>query len=386
MSLPESNSGIHFYQLTGEEDLRAGASLSSGGSIMVGDQNTDALLVAFDPSNKMLWQSTVAESGKEAFNAVAEMPNGDIVACGYTNSASFQTNNQSADILVTRLNSAGAILWSKVLGTEYDDFPFAMMVDSKGDILITGYTLDNHHRTLIFKVDGNGDEVWRQIYQVGAYRNMGKGIIELDNGHYLIAGENSQSAKPQEVNKMQTFLLEIFPNGNLVRSKTFPSYVKYQILYFAHYAIDIIKTDQGYILASFFYDESDAPCAQLLSLSLDYTELNEKRFYGLGAFKPVTFKKLSDGFTLIGSSTKTRTMEFPYFTESSAMLIKLDKDLNEVWQNTLGGGTIKQGSITVSENGTYWNVQGLSTSLSSLLTQIMTYRINSENGELIYEK
>jgi hypothetical protein len=72
--------------------------------------------------------------------AIAVASDGSRYVTGYTTGAmEGQAANGGEDLFVTKLDVEGTPLWHRQFGLDYDDRGTAIVVDSKGTVLVTGY-------------------------------------------------------------------------------------------------------------------------------------------------------------------------------------------------------------------------------------------------------
>lgn len=133
-----------------------GAYILAGDTWSYGNGNTDSLIIKTDPDGNELWSTTFGGEKFERVHALREMPDGAMVAAGYTSSYGAGGN----DGLVLKLSASGNILWHKVLGWEGYDMLFAVDLDLKNEILLTGATSSRGAGQLdlwLMALDQNGD-------------------------------------------------------------------------------------------------------------------------------------------------------------------------------------------------------------------------------------
>ena len=99
----------------------------------------------------LVYSTYIGGSSNESGYSIAVDSSGNAYITGYTNSANFPTTagadqtlfgGGSGDAFVTKLNSAGTVLYSTYLGRSNWDYGYGIAVDSSGNAYITGFTAD----------------------------------------------------------------------------------------------------------------------------------------------------------------------------------------------------------------------------------------------------
>lgn len=112
--------------------------------------------------------------------------NNEFFAVGVTRS------NANDDILVTKLDLTGTILWSKTFGGSNEESVRKIINASDGGIVIIGQTKSFGNSSgdiLCFKVSNNGSLAWSRKFGVGSpFGDLGMDVIETTDGGYTLSG------------------------------------------------------------------------------------------------------------------------------------------------------------------------------------------------------
>lgn len=103
------------------------------------------------------------------------------------------TSNQEHDYLLSKHDTSGNILWSKVVGLGGYEEPTAMTLDNKGNIIITGHGESIYPSTcgLTIKYNPEGDTLWaRKEYVNGNMVYVVNSITTDRYGNVFINGNN----------------------------------------------------------------------------------------------------------------------------------------------------------------------------------------------------
>ena len=182
------------------------------------------------------WQKCIGGSAFDEALETAIAPDGTIYVVGSTSSSDIDSapNHGSADILVAKLSSTGALLGTKCLGGSSTDVGYGIAVgigdDGKDEILITGYTMSNDG-----DVSGKhgGTDVWvatlddklgikSQKCLGGSAEDVGFGIIVNGNDIY-VSGYTASNDGDVSGNHggADVWLMKLDKSLNLVLQKCF---------------------------------------------------------------------------------------------------------------------------------------------------------------------
>jgi len=199
---------------------------ASGGYIIhgytesFGAGNTfDSYVLRLDNSGNIIWEKRIGGNGFESFRDVVELPSGEIILTGNTNSL---TAGGDHDFHVVKLSSIGNIIWSKTYGGAGGisgfDQSVGLMVTASGSIYVTGVT-DTYSIGILdgfmIKLDGNGNVIWQKTVGGSNYDGLYNSII-LNDGNILTTclTEFSSGGRDVLVSKLDT-------NGNLIWAKAY---------------------------------------------------------------------------------------------------------------------------------------------------------------------
>ena len=154
--------------------IATGAAVDSNGNLYVSalsfvinnsENDTEALLLKFDPHGAVVWARAWGGTGFDAARAVAVSSDGVYIA-GETNS--FFAN----DAFLVKFGFDGSVLWERDWGVDGVQAPntgltsaYGMATDGSGNIYVTGSASDTGHskNIILVKFDGSGTLVWERI-------------------------------------------------------------------------------------------------------------------------------------------------------------------------------------------------------------------------------
>ncbi|MCA9662057.1 MAG: SBBP repeat-containing protein, partial [Myxococcales bacterium] len=176
--------------LTGSTGGDLDGNTSAGGS--------DVFLTKFDPDGDRLWTKLYGTSEHDnngAYGSVAVDPDNNIIMVGTTSGALGGEWFGSGDSFVAKLDTDGAVLWIRQLGTPKSDSLTDLALDANGAIFVTGLTtgfLDGNPAlggldVFVSKFTNDGVKEWTRQYGT-ASDDFGDGIALAGDGGFWLAG------------------------------------------------------------------------------------------------------------------------------------------------------------------------------------------------------
>jgi len=176
---------------------RDGGYLLMGQSDSYGAGDVDFLTYKLDASGNKQWRKGYGGASYDYGYAVAEMPDGGYVLAGYgasyvhmTGGIPFEKGSPSNDVLVYRIDAAGAKLWRKNLGGTGGDNGYGVAATGDGGCIVIGRTYSYTHGgydILVYKLDETGAKQWRKNYG-SADNERGWSVQQTADGGYVLAG------------------------------------------------------------------------------------------------------------------------------------------------------------------------------------------------------
>nr|MBA3898714.1 hypothetical protein [Bacteroidota bacterium] len=208
-----TTAGDRNYHLTSMPD---GGLVATGYTNAVVGKMNEAFLVKYSRFGEVEWAKTYGGNANETTWDVISTQNGEIIAAGYTSSIStFEAG------LVTRSDAVGNVIWSKGINSSNGNVNFyRVMETSTGHIVATGLaSLNNQDDIVICKFTASGNLLWSKI--VGSPQDDEiMGMIETAQGDYLFAGLSSDA----NGNGGSDFaVVKTDANGNVIWKKLYGS-------------------------------------------------------------------------------------------------------------------------------------------------------------------
>jgi hypothetical protein len=223
-----------WLNITSEDVAEGVATDGSGNIYITGYIYTDSsyediFLSKYDTNGNLKWTRQLGTIDFERAHAVATDISGNIYITGYTESGLDGNPNNDGlyyDIFLTKYDTNGNKIWTKQLGTSADDEAYSITTDSYGNIYVTGRTWGSLGGTnagnvdiFLAKYDASGGIIW--IKQLGTNGNdEGRGIVVDSSGNIYITGETSGNLDGNvNAGIFDAFLSKYDTNGNKLWTK-----------------------------------------------------------------------------------------------------------------------------------------------------------------------
>jgi len=204
------------------------------------DDSFDYWVIKFNVQHTIEWQKTYGGSDDDRGREIIQTQDGGYAIVGTSASDDFDLteNNGSQDFWIAKLDALGNISWQKSFGFQGDDMGLAVIQTSDSGYLITGVldvtssngqgnTTRNTTRHAggdywAVKLDNSGNMQWTKYFG-GNFTDTPEGVIETDNGDFMIAGGSDSIDTDISGNKgtYDFWVIRIDSNGILVWEKSY---------------------------------------------------------------------------------------------------------------------------------------------------------------------
>jgi hypothetical protein len=144
------------------------------------------------------WSKSFGGSFEENTNSVVSTSDGGMLILGHSNSydGDIIKNHDLIDILLTKLDAEGNLIWTKTFGGSLNDYGMSIIPTSDGNFVIAGYSASSNgdvpgnvglHDFYISKITGEGNIIWSKNYGFSNHDHAHK-IIQTRDGGYFVAG------------------------------------------------------------------------------------------------------------------------------------------------------------------------------------------------------
>jgi hypothetical protein len=214
-----------------------------GGYLAVGYRNGpsgwtkgDLWLLKLDDNGDTLWTKTYGGTGEDYGISLRHTLDGNYIISGVN-------THQSAggkDAWLLKVDTAGDTIWSRVYGGTLEDVGYGVNCTSDSGYIMTGYINGTGSWTAgdlwLIKTDANGDSIWTRVYGSND-EDFGFEVYETSDQGFIIAGETGFGAGLIDV-----WLVRTDENGDTAWTQTYGGYARDASLGLC------MDTDGGYVL------------------------------------------------------------------------------------------------------------------------------------------
>ncbi|NLI98356.1 hypothetical protein GX441_06820, partial [bacterium] len=167
-------------------ELSTGGFAAAGNTASYGAGGTDIWLLRFEPDGDTLWTRTFGGPTEDLGYAICETADKGLLIAG--SRVPLDTNENQLYLL--KVDSAGAVLWEKEYGGEWDEFGYCIWPNADGSFAITGTTWSQGSGKAdvwLLKIGASGDTLWTRTYG-GTDKDEGYSVAGCTDGGYIISG------------------------------------------------------------------------------------------------------------------------------------------------------------------------------------------------------
>lgn len=226
------NAHEEFYDVIVVNDgyIVVGYTLSTDIEGLTNNGANDGLIIKLDEDGNIIWQTLVGGSLDDYIHAVREMPNGNLVIVGRSNSTDLPEleNKGGLDAYIGMLNSEGKLIDSNLYGGNLDDCFYDVEIKNNG-IYVVGYSksdIGNHTNVgmqdaILVKYDDNLDDEW-EVFYGDTKTDMFRSIKNTIDGGFIVAGFDTNSKDdPSLPLGSNGILIKYDENGDIEWSKVY---------------------------------------------------------------------------------------------------------------------------------------------------------------------
>ncbi len=194
----------------------------------------DAIILKLNGQGNLVWSRTFGGSQNDLASSIKQTSDGGYVFAGSTwsNDIDIANNGGFSDMWLVKLLANGNIQWSKTFGGAGEEHANSMDLTSDGGYLLAGASTyltqsgtDNsvyHVDFAVTKVNSAGSLVWSNMYGGSKYEQA-YGAIEASTGEYIISGYcNSTDGNVSSNYGFKDFwVLSLNDSGNMNWSKNY---------------------------------------------------------------------------------------------------------------------------------------------------------------------
>lgn len=150
--------------------------------------NKDGFISKIDTAGNIIWYKQFILAQNQYLKFCEQTSNGDIIACGAANDSSGFYDNW-----VVKLNIFGDLIWMKNYGTIANEYADQIRETPEGNYILTAdvrnINTNNSYDIELFKLDTAGNIIWDKIFG-DDLQNGCQGILITSDNNYLSYGES----------------------------------------------------------------------------------------------------------------------------------------------------------------------------------------------------
>ncbi len=322
--------------------------------------DSDFLLLKYDNEDELQWSKTYGGSNDDRGNQVLVTTDNGFVVFGFSDSSDNDVteNNGNSDFWVSKLDASGAIQWQKSFGFSGRDYGTTLTPTSDGGFLIVGEldvtasggegnfpTAKQQHAGGDFwaiKIDANGTREWSKFYG-GTFTDTPQGVVQLDDGTYVITGLSDSSDVDITDNKgsYDFWVIKISSTGALLWEKNFGGSEIDE-------SYDIKKTTDGNLIVVGDTRSSDKDVTKnnggadlwIIKITPDGDLVWQKNFGGSNFDAGRAIKNTNDGGFIVCGSSRSSDRDFTNKGQNDGWVLKVSSSGSTEWQKFIGGTDI----------------------------------------------
>ncbi len=236
---------------------------------------------------------------------------------------SYARDSGAAEAYLVRTDSRGETLWTRMYGSDADDWSFKAIATADGGCAVVGYSINSGRADVsLLKTDADGDSSWWRTYG-GSSDDMGYAVDQCpDSGYILVGGTFSFGAGRPNI-----YVIRTNADGETLWTRTFGGASE-------EYGFSVAATaDSGFIICGWTRSfGAGAGDIYLIKTDARGETLWTRTYGGAGNDYGHTVKQTRDGGYVVAGST------FSYGAgESDFYLFRTDARGDTVWTRTCGG-------------------------------------------------
>ena len=165
------------------------AQQTNDGGFIVASHTGNILLTKTDDSGNIIWTKSYGGSNSEYGGCVHQTYDNGYIILGHSNS--FGTNDY--DLYIIKTNELGDTIWTRTFGENYNDYGHFIIqsVDSGyvaiGELSVYGIGPKSYY---LVGLDNNGNKKFR-VYYGGQSIDIGRSLVQTPDGAYILCGYTS---------------------------------------------------------------------------------------------------------------------------------------------------------------------------------------------------
>ena len=164
-----------------------GGYIAAGYTMSFGAGAWDAYLVRLDSGGAILWTKTFGQTSNDLFLSVQQTLDGGFIALGFTENFGVG----SEDVFLVKTDALGVPTWTKTYGGAAAERGFCVNQTTDGGYIVSGMTASfgvGGYDVYLIKTDFLGDTLWTRTYGGSGGSERGSSVQQTADGGYIVAG------------------------------------------------------------------------------------------------------------------------------------------------------------------------------------------------------
>lgn len=208
-----------------------GITLDTKGNIYIVGSTTDSsenydkkdiLIIALSSKGAELWRKEYGVEGTEdyASEITFDKQNRKLYIIGMTNNdLENQISVGGIDTFISQFSLDGQLLWTKIMGTVYDDYASNISLDKNGNIYIAGSS-SGAGESFLSKYNDQGKQQWLKNYKIDTLFEYAMFMSLGEDNNFYMSGKIIGESK-KIVGENDIFIRKINLDGQLVWDKIY---------------------------------------------------------------------------------------------------------------------------------------------------------------------
>jgi len=333
-----------------------GYTRSNNGQVTANHGGADVWVIKLDRNGNLEWEKTYGGSKDDIATHVAPTFGSGLVIAGYTfsNDGDVSKNQGKSDFWIVKIDSEGKLEWEKTYGgSSYDEASFVKQT-AYGEYVVTGTThsqngdiTKNHGRDdfWVLKLNGSGNKIWQRTFG-GSKEDQATALWETFDEGYIICGTTRSNDGDVSYNHGMSdyWVVKLSEEGNLEWEKTYGGSQNeesngIQELPGGRYIVTgTTQSANGDVHGN--HGNWDYWTIQLDSKG----KLEWESTYGGTSYDDANHIEqiVSGGYVMAGVTFSNNDDVSGNHGKSDFWIVKLQSDIDLVWQKTYGGSKNEQ--------------------------------------------
>ncbi|MDA3887064.1 MAG: hypothetical protein PF638_15870 [Candidatus Delongbacteria bacterium] len=324
------------------------------------NNNQDFCFFNLKEDGNLNWFKSYDRGYNDRINSMLELENGDFIILGESDKDSLDTEG-----LILKINTIGDTLWTKIVDKGLKDQLISIASTTDSCFIISGYSEVSGQYTdgsdaFLMKIDSDGNEIWFNKYDSGAWEK-GSYVTQKADGGYLLLCNIGESL---------LWIIHTDSEGNKTWDKTITNN-------YCHINSVVQLENKNLVIAGYkpsVYDQYFC----LLEINTN-GDVQWYKTYEVPAWNKAysMIKAKDEGYLLVGYTS------YNSLGYSDSWIIKTDSQGNKVWDKIIGGtGADVALSVKQLSNDNFL-IAGWSSSFGSENVKPWLFKLDNSGNEIM---